>query len=287
MPTCIRSSCSGSSTAIPIRETCSSAPRGAFCFHDFGLIGVLDRGTRRNLAAFTAAFVSQDAEWLLDAAIDLGVLGGEMDRAEFRRGRAEIISDYAARPLNEWSPAEDFFLRVTRLGREQNVFIPHDLVVLMRALFLAENAVRTLDSEFQLLESLQAKGPEVLNAAKGAAEVRGSLERLKDEGLTVMHDVPGILLSWARQLSREGEGLGISLKIHALDRVAEHIDRSSNRLSLALVTLGLYVAGSLLMQHSIGPRLSGDMPALAAVAYALTLWFTLRLARGIARSGKL
>ena len=38
---------------------------------------------------------------------------------------------------------------------------------------------------------------------------------------------------------------------------------------------------------SIGPRLSGDMPALAAVAYALALWFTLRLARGIARSGKL
>jgi ubiquinone biosynthesis protein len=102
-----------------------------------------------------------------------------------------------------------------------------------------------------------------------------------------MHDVPGILLSWARQLSREGEGLGISLKIHALDRVAEHIDRSSNRLSLALVTLGLYVAGSLLMQHSIGPRLYGDMPVLAAVAYALALWFTLRLARGIARSGKL
>jgi ubiquinone biosynthesis protein len=259
---------------------------GRICLHDFGLIGALDRGTRRNLAAFTAAFIHQDAEWLLDAAIDLGVLGGEMDRAEFRRGLAEIISEYAARPLNELSLAEAF-LRVTRLGRGQNVFIPHDLVVLMRALFFAENAVRTLDPEFQLLESLQAKGPEVLKAAMGAAEVRGSLDRLKHEGLTVMHDVPGILLSWARQLSREGEGLGISLEIHALDRVAEHIDRSSNRLSLGLVTVGLYVAGSLLMQHSIGPRLFGDMPALAALAYALALWFTLRLARGIARSGKL
>ena len=81
--------------------------------------------------------------------------------------------------------------------------------------------------------------------------------------------------------------MGINLEIHALDRVAENINRSSNRLSLALVTLGLYVAGSLLMQHSIGPRLWGGMPILAAFACALALWFTLRLARGIARSGRL
>lgn len=67
----------------------------------------------------------------------------------------------------------------------------------------------------------------------------------------------------------------------------EHIDRGSNRLALSLVTLGLYIAGSLLMQHSIGPRIFGDFPLLAAFAYALALWFTFRIARGIARSGRL
>jgi ubiquinone biosynthesis protein len=259
---------------------------GRICLHDFGLIGSLDRNTRRNLAAFTAAFVHQDPEWFLDAAIDLGVLGGDIDRAEFRRGLAAVISDYAALPLNEWSLAEAF-LRVTQLGRAQNVFIPYDLVLLMRALFLAENVVRTLDPEFQLLETLKTKGPEALKAAMGAAEVTGSLDRLKHEGLSAVQDLPEVLFSWARRLGRQGAGSGINLELRALDRVGEHIDRSSNRLSLALVTLGLYVAGSLLMQHSIGPRLWGGMPALAAFAYALALWFTLRLARGIARSGKL
>jgi ubiquinone biosynthesis protein len=259
---------------------------GRICFHDFGLVGTLDRATRRNLAAFTAAFVHQDPDWLLDAAIELGVLGGEIDRSEFRRGLAAIISDYAALPLDEWSLAEAF-LRVTRLGRAQNVFIPYDLVVLLRALFLAENVVRTLDPKFQLLETLQAKGPEVLRAAMGTAEVTASIERLKHEGLNAVQELPEALFSWARRLGRRGGGLGISLEVQALDRLAEHIDRSSNRLSLALVTLGLYVAGSLLMQHSIGPRLWGGMPALAAFAYALALWFTWRLARGIARSGKL
>jgi ubiquinone biosynthesis protein len=258
---------------------------GQICFHDFGLIGILDRATRRKLAAFTDAFVHQDADWLLDAAIDLGVLGGEMNRAEFRRGLSEILADFAARPLKDWSLAEAF-VRITRLGQADNVFIPYDLVILMRAMFNGEHVVRTLDPEFQLLESLQTKGPEVLKAAMGQADWNVTIDRLKHDALAAMQDLPAVLGSWTRRLS-QGEGFGLSLRLQGLDGLEAHLDRSSNRVALALVTLGLYIAGSLLMLHSIGPRIYDDVPALAALAYALALWFTFRLARAISRSGRL
>ena len=231
------------------------------CFHDFGLVGFLDRAARRKLAAFANAFLRQDADWLLDAAIDLRIFGGEIDRSEFRHGVAEIIADYAALPLKEWSLAEAF-LRVTRLGQEQNVLIPYDLVVLMRTLFEAEHVVRTLDPEFQLLETLQAKGPEVLRSAMEQENWKGAAERLRHDTVAALHDLPAIIGSWTRRLSREGEGLGLSLRLHGLSGLEDRLDRSSNRLALALVTLGLYIAGSLLMQHSIGPRLYDDMRRL-------------------------
>ncbi len=261
-------------------------PGGRICFHDFGLVGFLDRATRRKLAAFVNAFVHQDADWLLDAAIDLGVLGGELNRAEFRRGLTEIIADFATRPLKEWSIAEAF-LRVTRLGQAQNVFIPYDLVILMRAMFNAEHAVRTLDPNFELLENLQKKGPEVLKAAMEQADWRVTIDRLKQDTIAAMHDLPAVLGAWTRRLNQEGEGLGLNLRLQGLDAFEARLERSSNRVALALVTLGLYIAGSLLMQHSIGPRLYDDVPVLAAIAFALALWFTFRLARGIARSGRL
>jgi ubiquinone biosynthesis protein len=259
---------------------------GRICFHDFGLIGVLDRATRRKLAAFTNAFIHQDADWLLDTAIDLGVLGGEMNRSQFRRGLADIIADYAAMPLKDWSLAEAF-LRVTRLGHGQNVLIPHDLLVLMRAMFLAESTVAVLDPDFQLLESLKAKGPEVLKAVMEQSDWSGSFDRLKHDAAAAMEDFPAVLGSWTRRLHQEGEGLGLSLRVRELHELKEHMTRSSNRLALALVTLGLYIAGSLLMLHSVGPRIYGEMPSFAAVAFALALWFTLRLARAITRSGGL
>ena len=261
-------------------------PEGRICFHDFGLIGLLDSAARWKLAAFTNAFIHQDADWLLDAAIDLGVLGGEMDRAHFRRGLSEIIADYATLPLRDWSLA-DAFLRVTRLGQAENVLVPYDLLILMRAMFLAEHVVRVLDPEFQLLENLQVKGREVLRAAIERVDSRGSLDRMKHDALIATHDLPAALSSLLRRLGPDGDGIRLGLHIRELDNINERIDRGINRLAIALVTLGLYVSGALLMQHSIGPRIFGDIPALAVVVLLLALWLTFRLMRGTTRSRRL
>jgi ubiquinone biosynthesis protein len=58
--------------------------------------------------------------------------------------------------------------------------------------------------------------------------------------------------------------------------------RGSSRVSLALVTLGLYLAASLLMQFKSGPHIF-DFPVLAAIFYACAGWFTFRLVRCIGR----
>jgi ubiquinone biosynthesis protein len=71
---------------------------------------------------------------------------------------ADIVADYSALPLKDWSLA-DAFLRVTRLGQKQNVFFPYDLVVLTRALCQTDTVVRILDPDFLLLDHLLAKGP--------------------------------------------------------------------------------------------------------------------------------
>jgi len=255
---------------------------GRICFHDFGIVGALDSSTRRNLAAFLLAFVHQDSEWMLDAALDLGLLAGALDRAAFRQGMQEVIQDYAGLPLKDWSLAEAF-VRVARLGRGRNIRIPHNLLVLMRMLYLMENAVRDLDPDFNLLQSLLGKAEEVLSPSAGAS-VETGLNRLRFEAAAGVGELPAELGAWIHRI--RAQGLEMQVQHHGMGELEQTIARGSNRVALALVTLGLYIAASLLMQHSIGPRL-GEMPLLAAVGYALALWVTWGLARGISRSGKL
>lgn len=249
---------------------------GRICFHDFGLVGFLDRRTRMGLIAFMMAFVQQDGDWLVDAYLDLGVLAGALDREEFRAGMEELVQDYARKPLNDWSFA-DAFLRIARMGHGRNARLPHHLLVLLRVVFLMESTVRRLAPRFNLVEGLFNKAGALLETAGGAGDPGA---RFKYESFVSLRQLPSDL---SRALHRmRGDGIELSVSHRGLERLQEEIDRTGRRLSLALVTLGLYVASSLLMQHSIGPRW-GEIPVLAILGYVLALWLSWRLGREIGR----
>lgn len=255
---------------------------GRICFHDFGLVGFMDRETRRNLAAFMQAFVRQDADWLLDAYLDLGVLAGDLDEARYRAGLEKLLDDYARLPLKDWSFAEAF-VRIIRMGQGRDVRFPRSLLILMRTLFLMETTVRSLDPEFNLLDGLAGQAEPIAKAAFKERTATGK-ERLGYEAGIVLQDFPNSVGKWLRRVRKQG--LEIRLQHRGLSDLERHLDRSSNRLALALVTLGLYIAGALLMQLDSGVRLWG-MPLPAVIGFGLALWFTLWLAAGISRSGRL
>lgn len=258
---------------------------GRLCFHDLGLLGYLDRPTRRNLALFLQAFISQDAGWVLDAATDLGLLGGEIERVKLVHGIGEILSDFSSRSLKEWSIAE-IFVRVLRLA-PQNFAIPYDLLVLMRAAFLVENALRTLDPDMNILETLIARGERILKATVAPELSQAAIARLKSEVAVTAQDIPNLIAVWLHQAVRGGAAAALPLRIEGLKTFEVESARRVNRLSLALVTVGLYIAASLLFQHSIGPTFLDDIPVLGFVLYVIALWLTFRLVGAISRSGRL
>jgi ubiquinone biosynthesis protein len=79
-----------------------------------------------------------------------------------------------------------------------------------------------------------------------------------------------------------GEGIRFHVDHEGLPELSEHIVTGSSRVALALVTLGLYLAASLLMQFKSGPQIL-EIPLLPAAFYAVALWFTIRLVRAIRR----
>jgi ubiquinone biosynthesis protein len=252
---------------------------GRLCLHDFGLVGVLDGPTRANLGAFMQALQHQDGAWLLDACLDLGILQGRIDRSLYRRQLEELVQDYARLPLSEWSFGQAF-LRIARMGRGGHLHLPHNLLVLLRAVFLMESAVRLLDPEFNLMEGLCAKAGRVLRDA--AAPAFGELTaRLKSEALTAVQELPATVNRLAHRL-RSG-GLSVTFHHAGLDEIHGELRRSSQRLAYALISLGLYIASALLLQHGIGPVL-GNIPVLPSLGLAVAGWLTYRAVHVVGRA---
>jgi ubiquinone biosynthesis protein len=249
---------------------------GRIAMHDFGIVGRLDRPTRHALAAFMLGFTEQDTEWVLDSWLELGMLSKAADRDKLRPAVATLMADYSSRPIRDWSVGEAFG-RLVNATRGYNFDVPLHLIVLVRTIMLLESLVRMLDPEFSLLDSLTKRSREVMSAALGSKQ---DTRRLQFEAAVASVEWQRLLAA-SLQRFRE-EGLRLRVDHEGLPELSEHIIRGSGRVALALVTLGLYLAGSLLMQFHSGPVV-WDVPFLALAFYVVAAWFTWRLVRSIGR----
>lgn len=256
---------------------------GRLCFHDFGAVGLMDARSRRALMAFLLAFSARDPDWLADAAGDLGLLRSSADRAELARGVESILVELEGRPIESWSIA-DLMGDVARLGGGDALELPPHLAVLMRTVFAAEGTLRTLDPNINVTELLSASAAGALQHIQEAAGGDGHrFGRFRWEAATAARDLPRAAAEWLQARRRGG---GLALRLPDATAAANRLGRAADRIALALVALGLYVAASLLMQHSIGPRIFGDLPLLAALGYGIALWVTYRLVRLIDPPGR-
>lgn len=261
-------------------------PDGRLCFHDFGLIGTLDSRSRRAFGQMLGGVALRDATEVFDAAVELGFIAGAVDRRAYERAIDGIVSDLAAAPLGEWSLAETV-MRIARLGRGGDFRVPPHLLVLVRTLYLLESTARQLDPGLQLGGALLARVDALDAPARPQIPLRALRRVVLAEAARVRHDLPRIVARWLRRAQSEDGRPALSIHHRGLDPLDATIARTGNRLALALVTLGAYIAASVLMLHSADPRVFGDLPILALIAYAVALMLTAMLVRAITRSGRL
>ncbi len=255
---------------------------GRVCFHDFGSIGYLDPGSRAYLAQLIAAIVINDEAGVQDAATALGFIRKEVDRQSYQRAISEILERMASLPLKDWSVAEAIW-QIARIGSGKNFRLPRHLLVLLRTLFLAENTLRALVPNFDLIAALRDRSSEIQRLIVSNSTQLPLTERVA----RATQQMPALLADALRQLRIDDGRPSLGVHHHGLEELEVTISRTGNRLSLALITLGLYIAGSILMLHGGGPQLWEHVPLGAALAYGLAVLLSLRLIFAIRHSGKL
>ena len=256
---------------------------GRLCFHDFGSIGVLDAASRIALAALVEAIAAGDAPGVLDGAIGLDFFPTHVERRAHEREIDLILGDLASRPLAQWSVAEAIW-RVARIGQGASFRLPAHLLVLMRTLFLVENTLRALDPQLDLLGTLTRRAPEIAQVLDRARRPERPIAvRLA----RAARQLPELAADLLRQAQLHDGRPGFTVHHRGLASTHAALSRTGNRLAVALITLGLYVSGSLLALHDTGPRIGGHLPWLSAVAFIAAGLLSLRLVVAVSRSGHL
>jgi len=258
-------------------------PGNVICFLDFGAVGRVDRRLRDRLTAVVQAIVAEHADRLADAVLDIAEPAGEIDLQEFRRDLSEIVDNYASVALNDLALSDLFADTVAVMGRHRLRF-PPDLMLLAKAFVTIIGVGRQLDPSFQIIEHAKPMLEEVLrerlNPARVAARIGEAGRDLAETLQAIPRDVREVLRKARR------DRLQIQFVHRNLDFFVQEMDRSSNRLSFAVVIAALIIGSSLIFRSGTGPTLFG-FPALGLTGFLTAAVLGIWLVIGIMRSGRL
>jgi ubiquinone biosynthesis protein len=258
-------------------------PGNVICFLDFGNAGRLERPMREALAALVESIVRQDAERLADTLLAIGRPLGEVNTHEFRQDLTEMLDNYGSLTLGEFSISvllQDAFAAMSRYRLQ----FPSDLLLLGKAFVTVEGVGRQLDPSFKLVDHARPIVERVLRERLAPSAVAERVSDLGREAAGALQSVPRDLVEIVRKARTDR--LQIQFVHRNLEHFVQEMDRSSNRLSFAVVIAALIVGSSFIFQSSAGPHLVG-YPALGLGGYLVAAFLGIWLAIGILRSGRL
>ncbi|MFG0334517.1 MAG: ABC1 kinase family protein, partial [Maioricimonas sp. JB049] len=252
---------------------------GSIGLIDYGMVGYLDRDKRDQLVDLFVAIVHQNVDDAVRIVEAMGNPSRPIDDLLLHADVQDFVETYygveLAR-LNVGNMLSDFVSILSLHGLR----CPADLMLLIRAIVTLEGVGRRIDPQFNLAGELAPYVEKLVKrrydpkriAARAMADFR--------ELLAAVHSLPIYLGQTLEKLS--GDELKVQLEHRSLDRLITEFDRSSNRITVGLVTSSLIVAFALIIRSASSASSWITVPVFA-LSGMLGIW----LIYGILRSGRL
>ena len=258
-------------------------PDSVVAFVDFGIIGRIDSQMRNTLAETILAIGRQDAERLTEIVVSVATPLRPVDMMELTRDIAEMLDMYGGVSLGDLS-LRAVFASITDAMARHRLRLPADILMLIKSVTTIEAVGRQLDPAFKIVEhatpfveSLVAQKHHPLALALRAGEAGRDV-------LKALRSMPEDLADITRRA--RADGLQIQFVHRNLDFFVREMDRSSNRLSFAVVIAAIVIGSSIVVHAAVGPQAYG-YPLLGLAGFVAAAVLGIGLAIGILRSGRL
>ena len=251
-------------------------------FVDFGMVGRLSERRRDEMLALLLGLVERDAHTVIDVLLDwagddhgvnLSVLEGEIE---------DFLDQYHGAALADLNLGQ-MLADVTAILREHHLGLPSDMALLIKAFITLEGMGRGLDPAFHMTSTALPMLKKVVRARYEPKVIANrawqTLRRAMAVAEQLPHDVSRLLRN-----ARRGH-LQVGIEVAHLKRVGDQLDRSANRLAMALVIAALIIGSSIVMTVQGGPTLFG-LPAFGFLGFTGAVVGGLWLVRAIWRSGR-
>ena len=211
---------------------------------DFGQVARLSSQDRRLFNEIVLAIVDNEAARIVRALEREEMLGDHTEIGKLTADMEQLIGAFRDLPLHD-IPFGNVVTQTFDLFRSNRVRPPSQFTLMLKSMATVESFARSLDSDFSLIESLKPyarraslrdfEPKQVLRHVRQAMQDAGDLAaRLPDDANIILNKL------------RQGK---FQFRVHHehLEDLAKTLDKSSNRISFALIIAALLIASSMLV----------------------------------------
>ena len=249
---------------------------GQIVLIDLGMTGRLDQRTRTVLKEMIFAVAKQDSPALAEGLLRFA--GTEADPEDYPALLADldvIVKEFGTVDLAELDIAA-FLTALTQMAGRHNIEVPSTVTTIGRALVTLEGLLDEFIPDVNMIEIISdhiATSKSLKNATKD------EIKSLGVEGHQALHATLGTiteLKTVARMLTR-GQ-LRVNMELVGSEEPFQLLSDMVNRLTMALIVVGLFVGSSIVYYAGMKPIIFG-IPVIGfmgyVVAFALGVWIVI------------
>lgn len=244
-------------------------PDGRLSLLDFGMTGELDEPMRNSLTFLLEAVVKGDARGATEAYLEMAPHGSEkVNRAALLVDIKSVLHQIHRSDLANVSIG-DAFDSLLRAGSRHGVHNPGEFFLLTRTFVILESMIRELDPDHDYLESFRNEVSRLTSQHFSAGRIKEKTTQLARDLERLLGDAPG---DTRRILRRFSEGNLGRLQSPGIEALGGRISRNLERLTGAVISAALMVAGGLMtaaLRDSGWHHDAGQAMILAGVSLAV------------------
>ena len=258
-------------------------PDQIICMLDYGMVGRLGQDLKDQLIDLLQALLNRDVDRIISQLLYSGELTDDSDMKNLRRDLHDFIEDYYDIVLQDIKVGK-LLTEFIEILTHHRIHFPADFMILAKALVIMEGVGRQLDPEFNMINHMRPYVNKLVLERFSPKNISEQAGRIVQAYSSLAKNLPQDIKEFVNRLNRNQ--FKIDLEHRGLEKLVTDLDRSSNRVSFAVVIGSLIVGSSLVMQIDKGPMILG-FPLLGLLGYSIAGFLGLWLAIGILRSGRL
>lgn len=256
-------------------------PNGKLCLIDWGLAGQLTRKMRYRLADLLDAIMRHDPEKIVRIAESMNRSNRLADEQRLEMQVTNVLDRYGTN-FNVSELGHIIVDLIYAFG-QNGVRLSRDYTLLARAVISIEHTGKMLDPNFDVGEVARPFLDELTWERWRPKTLLKEFGWLLESGLLKLNELPANL---ERILSRlEDEDLKINLNHEGLEPFGDDLQKSANRLSVAVILGAMIIGSSIVITTGVTPLLWG-YPAIGIIGYVFSAFLGIWVVIDILRHGR-